>query len=143
VSEVQVVAQAVPAQRYPAMHELDVMGGQEPLAGQFAAVIWVWVASLHEGARHWVLVLQLSQAPAPSQVPLLAQLVSGSVAAQRFLGSAPPIATGEQTPTLLVTLQLRQRPMLPLVASEQAVSQQTPSTQLPVPHSRPIVQVAP
>jgi hypothetical protein len=69
------------------------------------------------------------------QVPLFEQSpLSGSVATQRFFGSEPPAVTGEQVPTLPVTLQLWHTPALP-AASEHALSQQTPSVQKPLEHS--------
>jgi hypothetical protein len=52
---------------------------------------------------------------------------------QRLFGSAPPDTTGEQVPTLPVTLQLWQSPDVP-VASLQAELQQTPSVQKPLEH---------
>jgi len=59
---------------------------------------------------------------------------------QRNCGSDPPSGTGLQVPTEPVTLQLWQRPA---AAPEQALLQQTPSVQMPLPHSVPAVQAAP
>ena len=71
-------------------------------------------------------------------MPLFEQSpLTGSVFTQRFLRSLPPELTGEQVPTFPLTLQLRQSPCVPEVASEQAVSQQTPSVQFPDWHSPP------
>jgi hypothetical protein len=66
-----------------------------------------------------------SQAPAPSQNPSVPQ-VAGSVCGQSSRGSVPTSA-GMQVPTLPVAAQVSQ-------AIEQAVVQQTPSTQNPEPH---------
>ena len=99
---------------------------------QLAAM--VSVEPLQLCRRHPVLADQGRHAPAPLQVPSLAQLpVDGDVATQRFLGSAPPEATAEHMPTLPETLQLRHRPLVP-APSLQAVSQQTPSVQKPEVH---------
>jgi len=99
---------------------------------QFAAIVRVEPEQLC--MRQPVLADQARQAPAPLQVPSLAQLpADGDVAVQRFLGSASPEATAEQAPTLPETLQLRQRPLVP-APSLHAVSQQTPSVQKPEVH---------
>jgi hypothetical protein len=69
------------------------------------------------------------QAPAPSQVPLGPQGRLG-LAAQPPCGSAAPAVTGWQDPAWPETLQALQVPQL-------GEEQQTPSTQLPLPHSVP------
>jgi len=93
--------------------------------------------------RHPVLADQGRQAPAPLQVPSLAQLPDdGEVATQRFLGSASPEGTAEHVPILPETLQLRHRPLVP-APSLQAVSQQTPSVQMPELHWVAAVHCAP
>src|SRR5205807_348850 len=74
------------------------------------------------------------QAPAPSQVPAQ-RSEPGNVPLQLPRGSAPD-GTSEQAPSDPVTLQLRQVPL-------QALSQQTPSTQKPLPQSVSSVQTAP
>src|SRR5262245_33333864 len=76
----------------------------------------------------------LRQAPAPSHMPSLPQLVAPS-SAQSLAGSVPA-GTGEQVPNLPAMLQAWQAPV-------QAVSQQTPSTQMPLAHSPGAVQSAP
>ena len=78
-------------------------------------------------------VSQGLQAPAPLQVPELEQSpLEASLALHRFLGSAPPEGTRLQVPILPRTLQLLHRPSL---ASLQALSQHTPSVQMPLAHS--------
>jgi hypothetical protein len=74
-------------------------------------------------------------APAPLQVPSVEQSPEAAeLAMHRLLGSAPPEATAVQVPTVPVTLQLRQRPVVP-DASLQAELQHTPSVQNPCVHS--------
>ena len=114
---------------------------QVPVPLQLAAMVSVEPVQLCK--RHPVLADQARQAPAPLQVPSLAQLpAAGEVATQRFFGSAPPEATAEHMPTLPDTLQLRQRPLVP-APSLQAVSQQTPSVQKPEVHWVAAVHCAP
>jgi hypothetical protein len=73
-----------------------------------------------------------AQAPLPLQVPLGPHTPS-EVAAQPPCGSTFPAATGWQEPALPVRLQTWQLPQL-------GAEQQTPSTQLPLPHSVPAAQ---
>jgi hypothetical protein len=75
----------------------------------------------------------LLQAPAPLQVPSNPQ---GGVAAHRACGSAPAAGTGWQVPAAPARLQTWQVPQL-------ADEQQTPSTQLPLPHWAPDAQIWP
>ena len=75
----------------------------------------------------------LRHAPLPSQVPSFPQ--GGLATAQEPCGSVFPAGTGWQEPVPL-RLQTWQVPQL-------AVEQQTPSTQLPLPHSVPTVQIWP
>jgi hypothetical protein len=77
--------------------------------------------------------LVFRQAPAPLQVPSKPQ---GGLAAQRWCGSAAPEGTGWHDPALPVRLQTWHE-------SQLADEQQTPSTQLPLPHSVPAVQICP
>jgi hypothetical protein len=77
--------------------------------------------------------LALRQAPAPSQVPSNPQ---GGLGAQRACGSALPAGTGWHDPAEPVRLQTWQLPQL-------GDEQQTPSTQLPLPHSVPAAQIWP
>jgi hypothetical protein len=70
----------------------------------------------------------------PSHTPVVPQLV-GSWVAQRSPGSVPGSA-GKQVPSLPGFLHVKQ-------ASAQAVSQQTPSTHCPEPHSVAVAQGSP
>jgi hypothetical protein len=79
-----------------------------------------------------VLLETCAQLPAPSHRPLLPQVPFG---AHWPLGAGDPVAIGAQVP-VPVMLQAWQLPQ-PLV------EQQTPSMQLPLPHSWPVPQVAP
>jgi hypothetical protein len=72
------------------------------------------------------------QAPAPLQVPFGPQGRLG-LAAQPPCGSAAPAAIGWHDPAWPETLHALQVPQL-------ADEQQTPSTQLPLPHSVPMAQ---
>jgi hypothetical protein len=116
---------------------LVVAAGQLPLPVQL--VVLVGVLPVQLWARQPMLVSQKSHLPAPSQVPFRPQLL-WALARQRALGSAPPSGTGEQVPTLPVTLQLWH---VPVVASVQAVLQQTPSVQNPLRHWSALEQLAP
>jgi hypothetical protein len=79
-----------------------------------------------------VLLETCAQLPAPSHRPLLPQV---PLAAHWPLGAGDPAAIGAQVP-VPVMLQAWQLPQ-PLV------EQQTPSIQLPLPHSWPVPQAAP
>jgi hypothetical protein len=71
-----------------------------------------------------------AQAPLPLQVPLVPHCGFCGLDAQPPCGSTFPAATGWQVPAFPVRLQTWQLPQL-------ATEQQTPSTQLPLPHSVP------
>ncbi len=71
---------------------------------------------------------EFRQRPAPSHVPSAPQ---GGAGVQPWCGSAVPAGTGWQDPETLQTWQVPQ-----LVAE-----QQTPSTQLPLAHSAPALQI--
>ena len=112
------------------LHIDVVAAGHAPLPSQFAD--GVKVLPEHTAVRQPVAVDHGRHAPAPLHVPSFAQFPAlGTVAVQRPFGSVPPDGTGEQVPTLPATLQLWQRPV---VGSEHAVLQQTPSVQKPVAH---------
>jgi hypothetical protein len=83
-----------------------------------------------EALPHWTEVAACWQAPAPSQAAVLPQ---GGLAAQRAWGSVAPAVTLTQTPLAPQTWQVGQL----------ATPQQTPSTQLLVPHSWAAPQAAP
>jgi hypothetical protein len=80
------------------------------------------VKPLQEAVPQLVVAGASSQAPVPSQLPVFAQVV---VMAQRVCGSAVPLATLTHVPPAPQTWQVGQL----------ATPQQTPSTQLPLPHS--------
>jgi len=105
-----------------------VAAGQCPAPSQFAAGVNVLPVPGQLAWRQPVLVDHGRQAPLPSQVPSFEQSPVPALLATHFcLGSAEPAETGEQVPTLPVTLQLLHRP--PVAPSLHAVSQQTPSVQ--------------
>jgi hypothetical protein len=93
----------------------------------------VWVDPLQELPPHWTVLDASWQVPAPSHAPVLPH---GGLAAQRAWGSAAPDPTFAHVPTLPAMLQALQVRQL-------ALEQQTPSTQLPVMHSVPAMQLAP
>jgi len=93
----------------------------------------VWVDPLHELPPHCIEADASSQVPAPSHAPVLPQ---GGLAVQRAWGSAAPAPTLAHMPALPPTLQAWQ-------VGQLGLEQQTPSTQLPVPHSLPAMQLAP
>ena len=130
VSPVQLVLQAVvEAQMY--CPQVEVVGdGQLPLPEQTA----VCTNSEPEqvAPAQPVLLETCAQLPAPSHRPLLPQV---PLAAHWPLGAGDPAAIGAQVP-VPVMLQAWQLPQ-PLV------EQQTPSIQLPLPHSWPVPQAAP
>jgi hypothetical protein len=114
--------------------------GQLPRPSQFAAAVAVLLEQL--ARRHPVEVDHARQAPAPLHVPSFEQSPAPALlAVQRCFGSAPPLATVEHVPTFPDTLQLMHKP--PVVASLQAVLQQTPSVQTALKHCAPFVQAAP
>jgi hypothetical protein len=85
----------------------------------------VKVVPLQAAGAQVTLIPACVEAPAPLQVPVLPQV---PLALQRACGSVMALATLAQVPGLPATLQAMQVPQL-------AVLQQTPSTQLPLPHS--------
>ena len=89
----------------------------------------------HEGGAHGVPAAKSSQAPLPSQNPVVAQ-VAAPAFAHALVGSAPPLGTGAQVPAVVVRAHERHVPV-------QAVRQQTPCAQKPLPHSTPSAHVAP
>ena len=79
----------------------------------------VKVEPTHEAVPQLTLLLACSQAPPPSQAPVLPQ---GGFAVQRACGSASPAVTSVHVPALGATLQAWHRP-------QAEVLQQTLSTQ--------------
>ena len=112
--------------------QLDVVGeGQLPLPEQNTG--GVKVVPEQVGPLHMTEVLACVQAPEPLQAPVLPQVV---LTGQRACGSVLPPPTFAHVPGLPETLQAWQVGQLPL-------PQQTPSTQLPLPHSCPVPQATP
>ena len=121
-SEEQALLQAFGPQMYAP--QLDcVRAGQLPAPSHEAAAVEIPAEQLE--ARHCVAALGYAQTvrEEPSQVPPQA-LPSVAQAGRPSRGSP---TTAVQTPTLPPTLHASHWPL-------QAVSQQTPSTQLPLPH---------
>jgi hypothetical protein len=125
----QVVRQALAPQTYA----LQLMVGCAQLPAPSQAPTGVAVEPVQLAVPQLVPGAPLRQAPLPSHVPSKPQ--GGLVAAQAPWGSVLPAVTGWHEP-LPPRLQTWQVPQL-------AVEQQTPSTQLPLPHSLPEVQIWP
>jgi hypothetical protein len=92
----------------------------------------VAVEPVQEGVPQLTLLAVWVQAPEPLQVPVFPQVV---VTGQRACGSLRPPVTLAQVPLPLM-LQAWQVP-------QALVEQQTPSTQLPLPHSWLVPQAIP
>lgn len=129
---VQVVVQAVAPQMYGAqptvgwVTQLPLLGVPEQCDTSVA------VAPLQEGVPQLTLLAAWVQAPDPLQVPVFPQ---GGLAVQRLCGSLRPPVTLAQVP-LPLRLQAWQVP-------QALVEQQTPSMQLPLPHSWSVPQAVP
>jgi hypothetical protein len=128
----QVVRQSLPAPQTNGAHVSEDPAMQVPTPSQVDASRRVDPVQLP--GEQTVPCTYLRQAPAPSHVPSLPQLVAPS--SPHSLAGSVPAGTGEQVPILPAMLQAWQ-------ASVQVVSQQTPSTQRPFEHSPPAVQSAP
>jgi hypothetical protein len=87
------------------------------------------------GGAQGVPAAKSSQAPLPSQKPVVSQLAAPAFE-QVFVGSGPPLGTGVQVPAVAERAQERHVPV-------HAVLQQTPCAQKPLAHSAPSAQVAP
>jgi hypothetical protein len=98
-----------------------VAGLQVPMPSQVRASA-ASVVSWQAGGAHWVPAAYSWQAPAPLQKPVVPQLAACWLV-HWPVGSAPPAATGEQVPGLLVSAQDMHLPL-------QAVAQQTPCAQV-------------
>jgi hypothetical protein len=123
VSFAQLVAQAAPAHWY-APHDVVAPGLHVPAPSQVEAACSCAVEQL--AAPQTVPAIHLRQAPAPSQLPSVPQLEAAE--AVHSLRGLVPGSANLHVPTLFVALQVEQVPL-------QAVSQQTPSTQWPLPQS--------
>src|SRR3569623_7653 len=116
--------------RHPNMQDITVPATQAPAPSQSAAVVALPAVQL-AAAPHEVVLLGNVQAARcaaepshlPAQVPVPTHAARG-------------VVDGEQVPFALAVLHDSQFPV-------QVESQQTPSTQLPVPHSAPLAQVVP
>jgi hypothetical protein len=128
----QVVRQSLPLPQTNGAQGSDDPAMQVPTPSQVDASRRVEPVQLP--AAQTVPWAYLRQAPAPSHIPSLPQLVAPSSA--HSLAGSVPAGTGEQVPTLPAMLQASQAPM-------QALSQQTPSAQIPLEHSPGAVQSAP
>jgi hypothetical protein len=132
-SAVHVVRQAVAAaSHWYAPHDVVVPATHVPVPLQVDAVFTT--APLHPAARQTVPTACLRQAPAPSQEPSLPQVVA-ALASHSIRGSVPGSAA-MHVPTLPDCAHVWQVP-------PQALLQQTPSTQKPLPHSAVVTQAVP
>jgi hypothetical protein len=129
---VQVVVQAVAPQMYGAQPTVGWVTQLPLLAVPEQWETRVAVEPLQAGDPQLTLLAAWVQAPDPVQVPVFPQ---GGLAAQRPCGSLRPPVTLAHVPTPLM-LQAWQVPQVP-------VEQQTPSMQLPLPHSWLLPQEVP
>jgi hypothetical protein len=134
VSETQVVLQAVPLHEKGA-HDWVLAGLQAPAPSQVRPSVCVAAFAGHEGGAQDVPGGNSSQAPLPSQKPVVSQLAAPAFV-HAPVGSAPPLATGAHVPPVAASAHDRHVPV-------QAVRQQTPCAQNPVAHSAPAAQAAP
>jgi hypothetical protein len=123
-STVQPVKHLVPLHTY-GMQFWAVGATQAPVASHIDGP--VYAPEVQRSGAQTVPARYLRHAPAPSQVPSVPQ-EAAPWSTQLRRGSWAPAATGVQCPSVDVRAQLRQAPW-------QAVSQQTPSTQKPLPQS--------
>jgi hypothetical protein len=108
---------------------------QVPAPSHTRPSVWVVAFTGQFGAAHDVPAAKTSQAPLPSQNPVIPQLAAPAFM-HELVGSVPPLATGAQVPAVAASAHDRQVPV-------QAVRQHTPCEQKPLPHSVPSAQVAP
>lgn len=117
---------------------MEVPAAHIPVPLQDFGVFPVWSAV--QTTPHDTPAFVLSQAPAPSQVPVLPQLFSGSTAQAVALRGAPAFAIAVHMPEVTPRTQLLQGE----AAAVQALSQQTfSSEQTPVPQSVLTTHVSP
>ena len=132
-SAAHVARQARPAaSHWYAPQDVSAPGLQVPEPLQVDGACAVALEQL--AARHWVPATCFRQAPAPSQVPSSPQ-VDGLLAPHSSRGLVPGSAA-LHVPRLFVAAQVLQLPV-------QAVLQQTPSTQKPLPQSPATAQAVP
>jgi hypothetical protein len=111
----------VPVWQLPPLHRPVVVSAPAP--------------AVQIGGAHTVLSAYFWQPPAPLHLSFVPQL-EAPWSVQNDAGAAVPAPRGVQAPGLLATLQAWQ-------AGHDAEPQQTPSTQLPLMHWLPAVQVTP
>jgi len=116
-------------------HEAVLTFWQAPAPLQTRA--GVYVEPLHDSGTQVMPVPHLRHAPLPSHMPSLPQ-VDGVACVQSLSGSVPSL-TPRQRPSAWPVLAFTQA----LQAVVQADSQQTPSTQNPLPHAAAAVQAVP
>ena len=133
-STAQTAVQVVPLQAKGAQ-VCVVAGLQTPAPSQVRASVAVVVPFGQAGPAHCVPAGKSWQAPAPLQKPVVPQ-VAAPWAVHCPVGSVPPAGIGEQVPALAGSAQ-------DMHFDPQAVEQQTPWAQMPVPHSVPPAQTAP
>jgi hypothetical protein len=108
---------------------------QVPVPLQVEAAVSIGAAGAHEAGMQVVPAGYRAHEPVPSHVPLVPQ-VEGAIARQLASGSLPPLGTGWQLPALPATAHDEQ-------AGQLAAPQQTCSTQWPLAHWVPSVQLPP
>jgi hypothetical protein len=112
-----------------------VGGRQVPLPSQVRASVAVADPAGQTGAAHWVPAAWSWQPPAPSQKPVIPQVLALS-ALHCPLGSVPPATIGLQVPSVPPSAHDTQ-------LAVQAVAQQTPCAQNPLLQSSGAPQLAP
>ena len=132
VSLPQVPRQLLPLQPLKGAQLRVPDAGQVPLL-HLAAIVPTLLAASHLAPRQVVLLSYLAQAPLPSHLPLVPQVLAAWTGQPE---SATPAAVGTHLPRVAGFEQLWQAPV-------QALSQQTPSTQKALSHSEFMVQVWP
>jgi hypothetical protein len=133
-STAQTAVQPVPLQA-KGVQLWVVAGLQTPAPSQLRANVAVVIPFGQAGPAHCVPAAYSWQPPLPSQKPVVPQ-VAAPWAMHCPVESAPPAAIGEQVPALAASAQDMHLPA-------QAVAQQTPWAQMPLPHSVPPAQTAP
>jgi hypothetical protein len=115
----------------------DAPGVHAPLPLHVPEALTAWVASTHvERSGVQAVPLHISHAPAPLHLPSAPQ-VEPAVAEHRPCKSVAPAASARQVPS---TTDCALGKLHAMHAPQEAEAQQTPSTQLPDPHSAPVPQ---
>ena len=132
-STAQVVRQTGPAVSHLyAPHDVAAPALHTPAPLHMDAA--VAVAPVHAAATQTVLAPQLRHAPPPSQTPSLPHV--DCAVAEHMPRGLVPLPAGVHVPMLPTCAQVLQAPV-------QAVLQHTPSTQLPLAHTLPVVHAVP